>query len=159
MLRRLEADPNLSGDARVARIRGNMVEKDIVALNTGVEEFLLALLEKNPCNRMAFDLLMAHYLVIVRPEGVVAWLPRVEEFSYTRIPRHFQEAAAVYALNARKPPPAAEYALDAAVLERTSTFRRIVSDARSREEAAKLARAGGFADSYFFYVAFGPHGS
>ena len=98
------------------------MEKDFVELNTSVEEFLLALLEKNPHNRMAFELLMAHYLAVGRPDGVAAWLPRLKDFSYPGIPRLYQEAAIIQARSTGKRPVVPGYELDAAVLARADQF-------------------------------------
>jgi len=158
MLERLSADPELSGDPRVSRIRRNLVEKDFVELNTSVEEFLLALLEKNSRNRMAFELLMAHYLAVGRPDGVAAWLPKLKDFSYPAIPRLYQEAAIIHARSTGKRPVIPGYELDAAVRARADQFASLAAGARSREGAMQAAWEAGFGDSYFFYWAFGVSG-
>jgi hypothetical protein len=158
MLGRLGADPSMSGNPRVSGIRGNMAERDFVELDTGVEEFLLALLEKNPRNRIAFELLMAHYLSIGRPDGVVAALPRLKDFAYARVPRHYQEAAAVQSRSMGTPPAVPGYQLDGAVVDRANQFANIAALAGNQRGAMQTALAAGFGDSYFFYLAFGVSG-
>lgn len=157
-LARLAADPQQAADARVAQLRRNMVARDYVALDTSVEQFLALLLERNPRNRLAFELLMAHYLAVGRPDGVVAGLSQLQHFSYARMPQLYQEAAVIYARSGGgggKPPAIPGYALDAAVLARGEQFFRLTAAARNREAAIQSARAAGFGDSYFFYWAFG----
>jgi hypothetical protein len=154
-LDRLATDPQLDGDLRVARLRRNMVAKDYVALDTSVEQFLQMLWERNPHNRMAFELLMAHYLAVGRPDGVAAWLPKLKDFSYPGIPRLYQEAAIIHARTSGIRPVIPGYELDAAVLARADQFARLTAAARNREGAIQSALAAGFGDSYFFYWAFG----
>ena len=158
MLARLEADPQWDDDPRVSRIRGNMAERDFVALNTGVEQFLFALLDKNPRNGMAFELLMAHYLIIGRPDGVVAAFPQLKGLSYTRVPRHYQEAAAIHARSTGAQPTVSGYELDAVVLARADQFANIIASTRNQPRAEQMALAAGFGDTYFFYLAFGVSG-
>ena len=158
MLGRLEADPEMDDDPRVSRIRGSMAERDFVDLNTGVEEFLLALLERNPRNRMALELLMAHYLIIGRPDGVVAAFPQLEDLAYTRMPRHYQEAAAIQSRSTGVRRAVSGCELDGAVLARAGQFASIVALARNRQRAMQTALDAGFGDTYFFYLTFGVSG-
>lgn len=155
MLDRLDEDPKLQADSRISRIRANMVAKDQVSLQTGVEEFLLALLESNPRNRMAFELLMSHYLVIGRPDGVVAHLGELPGLGYARVPTHYQEAAVIYARSNGLPPVIPADQLDPLVLVRAGQFATIVSTSPSPERARQAALAAGFRETYFYYLAFG----
>ncbi len=158
MLQRLEADSTLENDPRVSRIRGNMVHKDSVAIAMNVEEVFSALLEKNPHNKMAFELLMAYYLGAGRPEKVVANLPRLKDFSYPRVPRHYQEAWVICTGSPDSPPPIPGFGLDAEVLRRARDFRRITASAGGPQDAARTAWEAGLGDSYFFYFASGVWG-
>jgi hypothetical protein len=158
MRARLETDPTLSTDPRVARIRDNMVERDFVELDTPVEAFLLALLDKNPRNRMALDLLLAHYLTIGRPDGVVATLPRLRAQGHSRIPRHYQETVAIDTRSRGVHPALAGFELDAETLRQAEQFANIVSRAPDQAGAMQAAQAAGLGDTYFFYLAFGMSG-
>ncbi len=158
MLRRLEADPALENDRRASRIRANMVSRDAIAQEIDAEGFLQVLLESNPHNKMAFELLMAHYLCDGRPEKVVANLPRLRDFSYPRVPRYFQEALAVYSVSSNRPLPVAGLEPDPEVLRRLEDFQRIMSGATSPEEALGGILEAGLGDSYFFYLASGVSG-
>jgi hypothetical protein len=158
MLRRLEADPALENDERASRIHANIASRDAIAQEIDAEEFLQILLERNPHNKMAFELLMAHYLCDGRPEEVVANLSRLKDFSYPRVPRYFQEALAVHSLSSDRPLPDAGLELDPEVLRRFEDFQRIMSGARGPEEALRGVLEAGLEDSYFFYLASGVSG-
>ncbi len=165
MLRRLEADPALTDDPRVSRIRENMsardripVVADAAAAEATVEEVLRILLEKNPRNRMAFELLMAHYLVNQKTEKVVANLARLADLSDWRVPRHYQEAIAVQLLSSGRPPSSPGFEPDPEVLRRARDLQRIAERAAGPEEAVRAARQAGLGDSYFFYLAYGISG-
>ncbi|MHC4722152.1 MAG: DUF6057 family protein, partial [Planctomycetota bacterium] len=54
------------------------------------------LLEKNKLNRMAFEYLMAWYLLNGRLEDFTQNLNRLDDFGYTDIPRHYAEAVLLY---------------------------------------------------------------
>jgi hypothetical protein len=154
MMRRVEADPALEDDPRVARIRLDMLDKDSVSRKTTVEEILLELLAKNPHNRMAFEFLMAYTLAEARPEKIAASLGRLKDFSYPRIPRHFQEAMAICAFAEKSRPPIAGYTIDPEILRQAGVFSQIVAHATSWKGAARAALEAGLGDSYFFFFTF-----
>jgi hypothetical protein len=158
ILRRLEVDPRLEDDPRAFAIRANMAEKDTVASETNVDEMLQILLDKNPHNKMAFELLMAHYLTSRRLDDVVANLPRLPDFSLRRVPRHYQEARVIQADLPGGSRPLGEREIDPAVLERAQEFERIRTHAANLANAVDSAVAAGLADSYFFYYAYGVSG-
>lgn len=158
MLRRLEADPTLKRDRLVSHIRSNMPSQDSVVQLTNVEDWLIALLEKNPHNRMAFELLMAHYLCDKRPDMVVANLPRLKAFSCTRIPRYYQEAVVAHARSRGLAPLASGSEIDPEVLRRAEDFFRLMACAANREEALTAVVDAGLGDSYFFYLTCGVSG-
>ncbi len=152
MLRQLEADPTLKRDRLVSLVRSNMPSQDSVVQLTSVEDWLNALLEKNSRNRMAFELLMAHYLCEKRPDKVVANLPRLKAFSCTRIPRYYQEAVVAHARSCRDAPPASRSEIDPQILQRAEDFSRLMSGAANPEEALTAVIEAGLGDSYFFYL-------
>ncbi len=61
-LRWLEADPHWDQDPRVRTIRSNVSTRDGVDIVGNIEVLLLDQLAEKASNRMAFEMLMAHYL-------------------------------------------------------------------------------------------------
>lgn len=155
MLLRLDEDPRLEDDPRVAQWRANMVDRDRVTPHENLETLFQASLDKNPHNRMAFALLMAHYLTAQRPDKVAANLPRLREFSYAAVPRLYQEACVIAAGASESPPSIPGFGIDPQVLQRANDFRRIIAGAASPPDAAVAAAEAGLGDSYFFYFTFG----
>lgn len=158
MLRRVEQDPRLETDERVRHIRSVMLEKDSVTLLPRVEDKLLALLEKNRHNKMAFEYLMAHYLATNRPDKALANMRRLGDFPYKRIPRHYQEAVLVYAAVTGKRSRIPEHRLDPEIVRRFREFSEIRRNSVSTEDAVRKAKAAGLGDTYFFYFVFGISG-
>ena len=72
-----------------------MIGRDFVA-KLELESLLLRLLKRNRHNRMAFEYLMAHYLLTDKLEKLVANLYRFGDFDYPQLPRHCQEALIIY---------------------------------------------------------------
>jgi DNA-binding SARP family transcriptional activator len=104
----LESDPGLSMDGEIQRLRASLVEKDRPVHLTGndseygrnlAEVMLLELLDRNPKNRMAFEYLMAYYMVSKRLDDLCRHLERVKQFGYRETPRLYEEALLARALD------------------------------------------------------------
>jgi hypothetical protein len=92
-LDRLEADPLLAADEHIQYMRSVMpVADNLRKAVTATDDLYLILLEKNKLNRMAFEYLMAWYLLNGRLEDFIQNLNRLDDFGYTNIPRHYAEA-------------------------------------------------------------------
>ena len=159
LLQRLDEDPRLADDPRVSGIRRSMLTRDtFFSPRTPVEDLLLVLLEKNPRNRMAFEILMAFYLCNNRLDRSMANLRRLEDLEYREIPRHYQEAIVIYSNDTGREPPLGAYRLDPEVVRRGREFTAIMGTSASLEEIANRALAAGFGDTYYFYYLFGTSG-
>jgi hypothetical protein len=76
----------------VKHMRSVMQKKDCFFADPQTENLLLTLLEDNRYNRMAFEYLMAHYMLNGKLEKVAKNLTRLNDFGYKRIPYHYEEA-------------------------------------------------------------------
>ena len=158
LLQQLARDPEWNDNARVRKIRQSVVQRDDVSTNVNVEDSLVALLERNPQNRMAFEFLMTHYLCTARPDQVVANLDRLADFGYETLPRHYQEAIVVDSLQRTGQMPADDRRVSPEVLQAGEEFSDIVASSRSPEEAAFNAAVAGLGGTYFYYYKFGVSG-
>ena len=96
-LERLETDPLLSSDEHIRHMSSLMLSEDNLRRKTAAtDDLYLILLEKNKLNRMAFEYLMAWYLLNGRLEDFIQNLNRLDDFGYTDIPRHYAEAILLY---------------------------------------------------------------
>ena len=93
VLRRLQDEPLLAGDPQLARIRSVMIESSApVDFLGGLEE----LVGRDGQNRMAFEYLMAFYLLNLSLSDVVERIDDLGRFGYAEMPRHYQEAVVIY---------------------------------------------------------------
>ena len=155
-LRQLDADPALSGVPAVASRREVMVVRDSINDVTELEKMLQGLLEANGRNRMAFEYLMAHYLLTRQLDKLVANLHRFDDFDYPRLPKHCEEALVIYQetsgfrdldLGRRK--------IDPETRRRFSEFVRLERQYREDVSTAFTLLHPDYGDSYFFCYVFG----
>ncbi len=158
MIRRLEDDPRLEGDPRVRGISSIVPDSDSFTRKIDVEDVLLALLKKNPRNRMAFEFLMAHYLVNGRPEKVAQNVGRLKDLGYAEMPRHFQEALLISLGLEGAKFHAAPYDIQPGAVRDFESFLAIVRRESDGRAAARDARAAGLGDTYFYFLTFGTSG-
>lgn len=95
-LRELPADPRLTNDPALAQIRAQMVTNDLAHEGLPAGALLRHLLGHNPRNQMAFEYLMADYLVAGQVDKVVEGLGQLDAFGYTGVPRHYEEAVLLF---------------------------------------------------------------
>jgi hypothetical protein len=151
----LDRDPGMASDPRVARIRPLMLRKDLVG-DWSTEQILQQCLEANPSNRMAFEYLLAHYLLTSDMKGLADLAPRLKEF-YPELPTHVQEALLGYRnANDSLPPGVDAAAIDRQIESRFQVFVQVYSKYRngSPEECWK-ALAPDFGTTYWFFYIFG----
>lgn len=147
-LERLHADPAMEDDARVRSIRASALRRETLGGNESVETMLLTLLESNPRNRLAFELLMGHYLGAKQLDKAVAEFPRLKELGYAAPPILLQEAWLIHCGPTPRPFPVKGMAVDDAVLRRAAAFQAI---AGAGPRGASIAGREELAGSYFLY--------
>jgi len=155
-LNRLESDPNLSTDKKIQGLRHIMMEEEYGFITYVPEKILLALLEKNRQNRMAFEYLMAWYLLTRQLDKLVQNLDRLDDFDYSEVPRHYQEAIIIYEALTGKKVDLKGRQISPSAYQKARTFSNIVTRLGSKNKIqAARATAGDFGDTYFFYYNFG----
>ena len=153
-LEALDRDPRMQTDPLVARIRPLMLRKDYVGTWT-TEQVLQQCLQANPSNRMAFEYLMAHYLLTSDMEGFARLAPRLKDF-YGVLPTHVQEALLSFRNeNDSLPPGIDESAIDGRIAARFRAFLDIYLPRRNSAVAGWEALAPEFGGTYWFFYIFG----
>jgi hypothetical protein len=153
----LKTDPGLSTDREIQRLRGLKPEKDREFLPSyndekygfhALELMLLDLLGKDAGNRMAFEYLMALYLLHKRPQDVERNLGRLKQMGYPRIPSLYQEAVLVCALLRRQRPDSIPFEIDPEVRARFDGFLRALNRFQRDGDQRHIDR---FENSYPYY--------
>ena len=154
-LQQLRADPTLSDVPEVSSRRDLMVVHD--AIGPFDEESLLRqLLDRNKQNRMAFEYLMAHYLLTRQLDKIVANLPRLDEFDFPHLPRHLEEAVVIYLeTTGVREPDLGGRPISVQTQRRYREFLQAFDRYRDNPAVAFVVLFRDFGDSYFFFHAFG----
>ena len=121
-----------------------------------MDEVLAALLKHNPHNRMAFEYLMACYLLTGQVDKVTAEADRLRDLGYRTIPTLYEEAILIHYGSQGKAVDLARFDISPETLQRYEAFVRAAGAAQSSRDAAAfhdLIR--NFGTSYFFYYSFG----
>lgn len=154
-LRQIDADPTLGEMPEIATRRALMVDRDFTG-KLDTETMLLHLLDRNRRNRMAFEYLMAYYLLTRRVDKVVANLGRFDDFNETGLPRHCEEAMLIYSslagqgrtdFGGRRIRPETQ--------RRSDAFAQAASRLGGDSSAAFASLYPEFGDTYFFFFLFG----
>jgi hypothetical protein len=148
-LARLDADPHVQ-ELRVLRL-----QRDSVTQFYARESLLSALVEQSggtgphvhgppsaPPNRMAFEYLMAWYLLNGHLGKFVQQLSRLDEFGYAEIPPLYQEAVVIYAYGRTIGPE---------MHSRMRHLHSVVTRHGNNREAAARELVRDYYGSYFFY--------
>lgn len=154
-LEALDRDAGMKSDPLMARIRPLMLRRDHVGVFT-TEQILQQCLEANPSNKMAFEYLLAHYLLMSDMNGLAAIAPRFKAF-YSELPTHVQEALLGYKnVNGSFPPGIDASAIRSLTAARFQSFIQTWSRLQGGSpEAMWNALAPDYGDTWWFFFVFG----
>ena len=158
-LQRLQSDPNLSTDEKIQHLRSVMLEKDYGFSAIDIEDILSQLLEKNKQNRMAFEYLMAWYMLAGQLDKFVQNLDRLDDFDYTQFPRLYEEAMLVHVNRTRKRLDLHGRRFSSESRQRMDAFSQIFDRYDKNKQAAFYELAKDYGDSYLFYCIYGFSGT
>jgi len=151
----LQSDPVLSTDARIQQMRTVCLRTDSTASFFSKEQMLAALLNDDSHNRMAFEYLMAWYLVTKQVGKVAEGIRYMNDLDYAEIPRLYQEAICVYAYGQRKPIQLSGRTISPQVQQQIERFSQIFNRHQRDKRAAFPELAAAYGGSYFLYHMYG----
>lgn len=155
MLQRLEEDPELANDKTIQYIRSVMVEKDIDYSTLEADAFFRQLLDKNKNNKMAFEYMMAFYLLTGQTGKIVENISHLKEMGYEKLPQHYEEAIVIYMMGTGgKDMDLHGWQVRPETITQGIEFSRIYSLNRNNIQNARAALEPKFGKSYFFYYIF-----
>lgn len=159
-LEALSADPTLSRDAEVQQLRSRALLSDGRTDESELSYWCAALLEADPSNRMAFEYMMAYYLLNRRLDGFAGQLGRLQDLGYRRLPRHFGEAVLMHEAESGRRVDLGELEVGQETFRAFSRFTSLAVPLLARGDSASAFRAaaGEFGNTYFFYYRFGVSG-
>jgi hypothetical protein len=149
-------DPGLAPDTAVVRLRLCMDREDYIFNKVDEEGMLLNLLKSNPRNKMAFEYLMAYYLLTRQPNKVAHNAYRLDDFDYMAIPEHYEEAIEIYlhsdstaAFTAPRLQPRIR------TRQRSEQFLKLLDMYSGGISGAETTLRTDFGTSYFYFYTFG----
>ena len=151
----LQPDSNLVTDSQIQHLRSQMPEKDYAFSVIDIEILLSLLLEKNSHNRMAFEYLMALFMLTNQLDEFVRNLDRLDDFNYSKIPRLYEEAILIQLYRARKPINLFGRQLNSESKQRFEDFSQTFRNYDQDKKKAFRELANKYGDSYLFHCVYG----
>jgi hypothetical protein len=153
LIRLNDAPSELAKDNDVQHIRSSMLAKDYIHLNTVSSFELELLLKRNPNNKMAFEYLIAYYLLTGNLNGIANYFPAFGFFKYPQIPRYVQEALLIIAsLNSNFDQNQLNSLVQPITRERFLNYQQILNKYKGSISGAKPELQVQFADTYWYYL-------
>jgi hypothetical protein len=155
MLRRLEDDPELANDKTIQYMRSVANEKDSVSFRLEADGFFRQLLDKNKTNKMAFEYMMAFYLLTGQTGKIVENISYFKEMGYEKLPQHYEEAIVIYIMGTGgKDIDLHGWKLKPETITRCGEFSNTYALNKNNIQNARNALVSNFGKSYFFYYIF-----
>jgi hypothetical protein len=151
----LQPDSHLVTDNQIQHLRSQMMEKDYAYSVIDIKDLLSLLLEENSHNRMAFEYLMALFVLTNQLDEVVRNLDRLDDFNYSEIPRLYEEAILIQLYRARKPINLYGRQLNPESKRRFEDFSQTYRNYDQDKKKALRELANKYGDSYLFYYIYG----
>ena len=105
---------------------------------------------------MAFEYLMACYLITGRPDKIAASMGRLKEFAYDGVPTLYEEATLVYLGSKGQRVDLNKFNIKRKTIDRYVEFVKLRNSLRPENRQIVLNRLiSKFGSSYFFYSTFG----
>ena len=121
-----------------------------------VVQMLTGLLVHNPNNKMAFEYLMACYLLTGRVDKIVTNMEQLNELGYQAIPTLYEEAILIYFGSQGQKVDLNKFNIKRNTFERYTKFVQLRNAIQPNNRQAVLNRLIiEFGSSYFFYFTFG----
>jgi len=163
LLLRLEKDSQLTDYEPVQSLRRVAVQTDHVG-DYDLGNFFAPLLQRNPHNKMAFEYMMAMYLLTGQVDKIALNISRMDEFEYNKMPRHYEEAMLVYAalrqqrfgekINLQDLSISSETIQRFQKYSATGQTAQLLYGQRTNSEMIRQYLAKDFGDTYMFYFNF-----
>ena len=153
-LAKLESDPELRGDNEIQRLRSLIPKEEDGRFLATPEMQLRAQIENGRKNKMAFEYLLALYMLRGEMWNVAEVAGRIEEYDYEKIPVAFEEAILLNNKHNKKKISLKKLKIRPETKRRFDEFMAATIRYRT-ENAAQSELAGKFKNTYMYYYFYG----
>lgn len=153
-LAKLESDPELRGDNEIQRLRSLIPKEEDGRFLTTPEMQLKAQIENGRKNKMAFEYLLALYMLRGETWNIVEVAGRMEEYDYEKIPVAFEEAILLNNKYNKEKISLEKLKIRAETKRRFDEFMDVTIRYRTKN-AAQSELAAKFRNTYMYYYFYG----
>ena len=108
---------------------------------------------------MAFEYLMAWYLLNRNLSKCVQKMDLLPDLGYTKVPTHYEEASLIYAFKTRTPVSLGDYKSNPQIRRKIETFSRIINAHGGNKQSALKDLSRDLCNTYFFYNIYAASGT
>ncbi len=144
----------IEDDPEIAALKQLIPQKDFISFMSQDDIGFYPLLENHPKNRMAFEYMMASFLLNKNLNGFAANLYRLKELGYSRIPVHFEEAIIIFTGVTKKDIVPEGFSISPATQQRFHTYAEILNMYSDNMNMAVKALGRDFGNTFWFYMQF-----
>lgn len=143
----------LGEDPEIRFFRMNNPEIDFFAGTRNPHQKLLLFYRSNPNNNVAFEFLVASYLLQHKLGGLVTLLPQFKKQGHETFPKAVEEALMIYvSKSGGNSSVLSDYAISKTTVEEFRDFNKLIANADSKAE--RMRKVSKYKDSYWFYILF-----
>jgi hypothetical protein len=129
----------------------NNPETDVFEESTNPTRKIMTFYSSNPENKMAFEFLVASYLLQHKIGNVLIHLPGFRHFGYEKLPRAVEEAVLIYlARTNTEALPMAGFTISQETIEEFRDFSELMVSTKNKAEGVK--KVSKYRNTYWYYV-------
>lgn len=133
--------------------RAMWIDSDFLIHLNLPEMDVLSILKRNPKNHMAFEYLMSYFLLARQLGWFVDEFERLQNFPYSRIPRHWEEALILFmARTGRTDPVFAGFQISRDTYDRFQAYQAILDKYGGNRESAHNELRRKFGGTYWYFL-------
>ncbi len=148
----VDNDSLLQKNPILGHIRSLMVDSDFIAVPKRLDMDLQNLLS-NKKNKMAYEYLMAYFLLEGRLDSFIENIKRIRDFNYLSLPTHYEEAVLIYmVITGERKIDLPGYRLSYATVNRYKELKEILNSYKGDKDAARKDLQKSHGDTFWFYL-------
>ena len=142
----------INKDSNLRNIKSLMPDSDFIVISGAPDSDLKSLLEENKSNRMAYEYMMAYYLMKRQLNKFITNLNMFTNFGYKTLPRHYQEAILAYVAGKGKEKFNLPYHPDMKTINDFKGLWTILGNYKGNKDAAYNSVMQKYGNTYWAYL-------
>jgi hypothetical protein len=148
----LSNDVLLAGDKTLRIKRQLYPNDDFFIVKERPYHDLILLLRSNPNNRMAYEYLMAYFMLDGNLKSLIKYINYSQRFNYTRIPRHLEEAILIAENMMPGSINLSKYSISQRTIDNYAKFNAILENVGNPKIAQEQLIKENLSNTYWYYL-------